>query len=76
MRTGMRTRTANRERGWERERALDTVRAIPAALALTTRLNSRNCSIGRLLKECGLRTTSIKIDPYLVTHRARHADRR
>lgn len=23
-------------------------------------------SIGRMLKNCGLRTTSIKIDPYLV----------
>jgi CTP synthase len=25
----------------------------------------RSCSIGTLLKLCGLRTTSIKIDPYL-----------
>lgn len=25
-------------------------------------------SIGRMLKNCGLRTTSIKIDPYLVSH--------
>lgn len=24
-------------------------------------------SIGRMLKNCGLRTTSIKIDPYLVS---------
>lgn len=24
-------------------------------------------SIGRILKNCGLRTTSIKIDPYLVS---------
>lgn len=25
-------------------------------------------SIGRMLKNCGLRTTSIKIDPYLVSY--------
>lgn len=27
-------------------------------------------SIGRMLKNCGLRTTSIKIDPYLVSYGA------
>lgn len=33
-------------------------------------------SIGRMLKNCGLRTTSIKIDPYLVGRSCVSRDRR